>query len=510
MILPGDGVIVALSGGADSVCLLVVLKKLAQLGLQCQSAGVERQVTEPETEKEHPCFALRAVHVNHGIRGAEADRDEAFARELCRTLQVPFIALHCQVPEYAAEHGLSEEEAGRILRYQILEAQAEAWEREFLAEHRVKIALAHHRNDNAETILHHLLRGSGLTGLAGIRPVQERRIRPLLGVGRGEIREYLNAEGIGWCEDSTNQSGDYTRNRIRNEVLPLLKDAVNAQAEEHILQAGQIIGQADAYLADQAAEIWKTSGKLYGKEKRDASCDSGNRDLATCWDSEKQAAKDCIRAEIPLATIRTQPDILKTYLIRHMLNLIHPGWKNITSRHFYQITELAEKQVGSRIDLPGGLIAMLGYETLVLTRNTGPDMAFRKTEAAGPGYGEEYSLEMDQALHMTVFSRQKDQEIPKNQYTKWFDYDKIKGTLSVRTRRTGDYLILPSGGSKTIARYMIDEKIPKEKREQILLLAEGSHVLWVVGFRISEYYKIEEHTENILQVTCDGGKDYGR
>ena len=107
---------------------------------------------------------------------------------------------------------------------------------------------------------------------------------------------------------------------------------------------------------------------------------------------------------------------------------------------------------------------------------------------------------------MTVFSRQKDQEIPKNQYTKWFDYDKIKGTLSVRTRRTGDYLILPSGGSKTIARYMIDEKIPKEKREQILLLAEGSHVLWVVGFRISEYYKIEEHTENILQVTCDGGK----
>ena len=143
-----------------------------------------------------------SVHVNHGIRGAEADRDEAFARELCRTLQVPFIALHCQVPEYAAEHGLSEEEAGRILRYQILEAQAEAWEREFLAEHRVKIALAHHRNDNAETILHHLLRGSGLTGLAGIRPVQERRIRPLLGVGRGEIREYLNAEGIGWCEDT--------------------------------------------------------------------------------------------------------------------------------------------------------------------------------------------------------------------------------------------------------------------------------------------------------------------
>ena len=121
-------------------------------------------------------------------------------------------------------------------------------------------------------------------------------------------------------------------------------------------------------------------------------------------------------------------------------------------------------------------------------------------------------IEYHGLLHgvLEVCIRKKEPEIPKNQYTKWFDYDKIKGTLSVRTRRRGDYLILPSGGSKTIARYMIDEKIPKEKREQILLLAEGSHVLWVVGFRISEYYKIEEHTENILQVTCDGGKDYGR
>ena len=268
--------------------------------------------------------------------------------------------------------------------------------------------------------------------------------------------------------------------------------------------------EADAYLADQAAEIWKRAGALYGKEKRDASCDSGNKDSTKFWDSEKQAAKDCVRAEIPLATFRTQPDILKTYLIRHMLNLLHPGWKNITSRHFHQITELAEKQVGSRINLPGGLIAMIGYETLALTRNTGPDMVSRKTEAAGPGYGEEYSLEMDQALQMTVFSRQKGQEIPKNQYTKWFDYDKIKGTLSIRTRKTGDYLILPSGGRKTIARFMIDEKIPKEDRDHILLLAENDHVLWVVGYRISEYYKIDNKTKNILQVTCDGGKDYGR
>ncbi|MEI3169442.1 MAG: tRNA lysidine(34) synthetase TilS [Lachnospiraceae bacterium] len=456
MTAPGDAVIVALSGGADSVCLLTVLKQLAT-----------------------PEFLLRAVHVHHGIRGAEADRDEAFAQKLCESLSVPLCVAYCHVPAYAAEHGLSEEEAGRILRYQVLEKEAGKWEQELPAGSRVKIALAHHRDDNAETILHHLLRGSGLTGLAGIRPVQGRRIRPLLCVGREEIRAYLEAGHISWCEDSTNQSPDYTRNRIRSQVLPLLKTAVNEQAEEHILQAGQIIGQADAYLRQQAEEIWQE---------------------AVCGREEDLAA-------IPLTAFARQPEILKTYLIRHMLDQLHPGWKDIGSRHFTAIAELAGKPVGSRLDLPGGLMARTGYETLEIVRKTEREVSV-KTESGADG--EIHGRQTVPELHMTVFSRQKDQEIPKNQYTKWFDYDKIKGTLSVRTRRTGDYLILPSGGSKTIARYMIDEKIPKEKREQILLLAEGSHVLWVVGFRISEYYKIEEHTENILQVTCDGGKDYGR
>ena len=456
MTAPGDAVIVALSGGADSVCLLTVLKQLAT-----------------------PEFLLRAVHVHHGIRGAEADRDEAFAQKLCESLSVPLCVAYCHVPAYAAEHGLSEEEAGRILRYQVLEKEAGKWEQELPAGSRVKIALAHHRDDNAETILHHLLRGSGLTGLAGIRPVQGRRIRPLLCVGREEIRAYLEAGHISWCEDSTNQSPDYTRNRIRSQVLPLLKTAVNEQAEEHILQAGQIIGQADAYLRQQAEEIWQE---------------------AVCGREEDLAA-------IPLTAFARQPEILKTYLIRHMLDQLHPGWKDIGSRHFTAIAELAGKPVGSRLDLPGGLMARTGYETLEIVRKTKREVSV-KTESGADG--EIHGRQTVPELHMTVFSRQKDQEIPKNQYTKWFDYDKIKGTLSVRTRRTGDYLILPSGGSKTIARYMIDEKIPKEKREKILLLAEGSHVLWVVGFRISEYYKIEEHTENILQVTCDGGKDYGR
>ena len=472
MAAPGDAVIVALSGGADSVCLLTVMKRLD--------------------------FALRAVHVHHGIRGAEADRDEVFVRNLCERFSVPLFVAHCQVPAYAAEHGLSEEEAGRILRYRILEEEAEKWEQELSGGGQVKIALAHHRDDNAETILHHLLRGSGLTGLAGIRPLQGRRIRPFLCVGRDEIRSYLTAEHIDWCEDSTNQSADYTRNRIRSQVLPLLKETVNEQAEEHILQAGQIIGQADVYLRQQAEKIWQMANDMAHNEASRVPVEN------SMVPGPKEAPD---RAAIPLAVFAAQPDILKTYLIRHMLDRLQPGWKDITSRHFTAIAELAGKPVGSRLDLPGGLMARTGYETLEIMRKT-EEKPVLDSKIGGRGGNAVYQTAPE--LHMSVFSRQKDQEIPKNQYTKWFDYDKIKDTLSVRTRRAGDYLILPSGGRKTITRYMIDEKIPKETRDQMLLLAEGSHVLWVVGYRISEYYKIEEHTENILQVTCDGGKDYGR
>lgn len=190
---------------------------------------------------------------------------------------------------------------------------------------RVKIALAHHRDDNAETILHHLLRGSGLTGLAGIRPVPGRRIRPLLCVGREEIRAYLEAGHISWCEDSTNQSPDYTRNRIRSQVLPLLKTAVNEQAEEHILQAGQIIGQADAYLRQQAEEIWQE---------------------AVCGREEDLAA-------IPLTAFARQPEILKTYLIRHMLDQLHPGWKDIGSRPFHGNRGTGRQTGGKSSGSPG-------------------------------------------------------------------------------------------------------------------------------------------------------------
>lgn len=428
MLAPGERVVVACSGGADSICLLSVLQAL---GMQ-----------------------VLAVHVHHGLRGIEADRDADFVRDFCAAGDIACRVVRLDVAGYASGHGMSVEEAGRALRYQSLEAAADEWGA-------CKIAVAHHEDDNAETILHHLLRGTGLRGLGGIRPVQGSRIRPLLCVSRKEIESYLEERGILWCEDSTNRSNDYTRNRIRNQVLPFLEETVNPKAVQNILNSGEAAAQADEYLVLVADGLWKQYGSFDNK---------------------------CAR--FPVMALKEQPPILRRYLIGKMVSLTVPGRRDITSVHYGQMERLAWGKTGSEICLPGGIVAVREPDSLVLSGTVEavlpPEPVFEKFPYENHG------------------------EIPKNRYTKWFDYDKIKGTLCVRTRQSGDFLSLPEGKTKTVSRYMIDEKIPRRQREQIYLLADGKHIVWIVGYRISEYYKITNDTKMILQVTVHGGENHGR
>lgn len=181
MLQPGDRVIIALSGGADSVCLLSILHRLRILWDSGAAADSEYP---PQTKS----LELKAVHVHHGLRGEEADRDVRFVQDLCDRFGIPLVVVYRKVEEYAAGHGMSTEEAGRILRYEAFAQEVETWKQKDSSS-RIRIAVAHHQDDNAETILHHLLRGSGLKGLSGIQPVQGDRIRPLLCVGRNEILE---------------------------------------------------------------------------------------------------------------------------------------------------------------------------------------------------------------------------------------------------------------------------------------------------------------------------------
>lgn len=429
---PGDRVIVALSGGADSVCLLVILNEL----------------------KKETSIELFAVHVHHGLRGSEADRDSLYAQELSERLGVPFVCVHVKAAEYAKEHGMSEEEAGRHLRYQILEEER-------IRVGGTKIAVAHHAGDQVETVLYHLFRGSGLKGLGGIRPLRDTIIRPLLSSDRLEILEFLEERGIGHCEDSTNASGDYIRNRLRNEIIPAVTERINSGACGNILQAAEIAFEADAYLE-------KTAERLF--------CEFG------------------IQSETGALGILVEPllledGIIRRYVVRRMIGEMSLSLKNITSIHIKDTAALLEKGAGRRVDLPAGLYAERSYGELWLRQKDKQ---------------EEKLLPEPQ---MTVFSYEKGQEFPKNRYTKWFDYDKINNALAVRFRETGDYITLAGGGKKTVKAYMIDEKIPKEKRDRIPLVADGSHILWVIGYRISEYYKITGDTHTVLQIQINGGKN---
>ena len=231
LLKPGDGVLVGFSGGADSSCLLRVLAGMTRL------LGIE----------------LYAAHVNHNLRGAEAQRDEAFCRSTAAELGIPFFCVSVQVREKAAREGLSLEEAARLLRYEALEEL-----RQRLAAERkgpVVIAAAHHAGDQAETILLNLFRGSGLRGLGGMAPARDRLVRPLLCVSRADILAWMEQKGFPYVTDSTNLCEDCTRNFLRNRLLPLIREGINQRAEEHILAAGLRCSEADRYLRQEAEAL---------------------------------------------------------------------------------------------------------------------------------------------------------------------------------------------------------------------------------------------------------------
>lgn len=462
MLAPGDRVIAAVSGGADSVCLLTLLRGMRE------EWGVK----------------LRAVHVHHGLRGQEADRDAEFVRALCAELDVPCHIIRVDVRQFAAQSGMSEEEAGRHLRYEALEREAEEWEREVsqheteerereVSQHeaeereretsQVKIAVAHHSDDQAETILHNLFRGSGLGGLKGISYVRGRIIRPLLDVDRRAITQWLKQKGCSWVQDSTNDSDHYTRNRIRSQLLPVIEKEVNQGAAGNILRMGKLASQADEYLRLQS-ERWRGA---YVRREGEAYV-------------------------IPCGPLASEPEIIRSYVVMELLKDLAGSAKDLGFIHVQQVMELAGRPVGRMVQLPYGLTAVKEYQSIRMDRGILMESM------------EETLLPQ---VELRIFPYKKGAEFPKNMYTKWFDCDRIKGMPVVRTRRPGDYITLADGSHKALKRFMIDEKIPRQLRDQVPLLADGSHVMWIIGYRISEYYKIGADTVKVLKAEVSSRRE---
>ena len=547
----GDRVVVGLSGGADSVCLLDLLRQLA------------------------PAWGLTlfALHVHHGIRGEEADGDRAFVEELCKAWQIPVRVICRDIPAEAKAAGLGLEEAGRL-------ARREEFARALMELPADKIALAHHQNDLAETVLFQLARGSGLDGLTGISQANGPTIRPLLCLTRTEIEAYLASRGLSFREDSTNADTAYARNCIRRKVLPPLVSGVNARTVEHIAEAAEELREVRAYFESLLPEKW-----------------------GCCAVEVSGTPSVLLRASETLA----EPPLLRRLLVREAFRRL-VGLKDIGKVHILAVLDLLEGGEGRRRDLPG-LSAVRTYEGVHLTPAkhaehlpkmkdpSGESPAIRggaegncyknpdeTTPAAIPLQipGEtdfdgwhfwaellsimpdkeqtepaniieekssspkaplelsphtwqqecfsmqghchsERSEESRKVFHkvdgiLRRFAPQNDRTggclnntclssdlgNNENHYTKCFDYGKIEKTVWVRFRRTGDYLVIhPDGRRKTLSNLLTDRKLPREERDRIPLVAAGSEVLWAVGVRGGESARVEADTRTVLRIRAE-------
>lgn len=525
MIRAGDRVLAGLSGGADSTALFDVLERLSgPMG-----------------------FSLRAVHVHHGLRGAEADRDAAFSEQLCRERKIPFFLVRADVREAAKASHLSLEAAGRALRYEALYRAAEMWDLESPGERPALIAVAHHRDDQAETVLLQLSRGSGLKGAAGMPPVRDRVIRPLLSVSRQEITDYLRERGISWVTDSTNLSGDYTRNRIRNQVIPLLSEAVNSRASDHLAQAAELLREADSFLEEEA-------GKLLELLERDR--DTG----------EVPGAPGTLNTEI----LKERHPALRKYCLRRWAAGLLPEGAELTFAHLEGLDGLVTGGTGRQQSLPGGFAAEVDRGKLILIP---PEEHGNKALSQNGHRSPERAFEVSGGLRLRIVSEAEWRKTPPPRGVDrvWMDLDQVLRLISeapakadnaartdlngvepvepdiaapakpdtsapveqqnatpadshiadsvspadshtavlsllrerivFRHRRPGDTVSLEKGGRKLLKALLTDQKVPARERERLLAAAIGSTVLWIPGLRMGAEFRITEMTRHVLEIS---------
>lgn len=436
MLEKGEGIVVGLSGGPDSACLIHVLSTLRELY----------------------DIKLYAVHLNHMIRNQEAERDEKYSEELSKGLGIQFFSKRMDVLTYAKEKGLSAEEAGRELRYMFFEEVLKNTGSK-------KIALAHNMNDQAETMLMHFMRGSGINGISGIRPMRGGRfIRPIIGCSRVEIEEYCRINKLNPVIDSTNNENIYTRNRVRLELIPYIKEHFNPNFIENLYKASEIIRDEDDYLNS--------------------------------------------RTFIELESIRTDNHIdikafndlnisIKRRIIRALIEKCKGNLDGIDIRHIADCIEFIEKgHTGKSICLPQGIECIIQYDVFKIVRREEEQIFSYEVEIPGTTFIKELGYNIN-----TEIIKKNDSYFIDSEFIKYFDYDKIKNSIVARNKQAGDY-IFPKGmkGRKKIKELFIDKKIPREERERTLLVAIDGEIIWMFRLRDSRKYKVDENTKNVLKI----------
>ena len=442
MIPRGSRGILAVSGGADSMCLMHVLHRIG----------------------EEMDLCLTVCHVIHGIRGEEAEEDAAFVRETAERLGLECRIFRRDVPRLAEEEGLSTEEAGRKARYACFEELREETGADW-------IALAHQMDDQAETVLFHILRGTGLRGLRGMQPVRERYVRPLLPFSREEIEAWLRSEGLEWRTDSTNLESEYARNRLRNLILPELC-RVNSGAKEHLL-----------LLAKEAEELYDIQ-EAETDLLRDRCRYTAEDGTVLSFREWEESGKPLMRVDIP--DVPEEPGkgtaTVTGELFLQELARLAGQRKDLTRKHILAVQELWGKETGKRVDLPYGLEAVRTHRGITL----------RKHASVSPTEKPELQLHVERREYLPG------EEIPAGEERKMIDAAAVKGMPRLRTPMPGDRIMIDGRGStKPLNRFFTDRKIPAEERTDWPVVADEEKILWVVGLRLSECCKVTEATKEI-------------
>lgn len=445
----GDGIVVGVSGGADSVFLLATLKRL----------------------QETYDFLLHVVHVHHGIRGEEADRDMEYTKDLAKHFGVSYRGFLADIPQMAKEQHMTEEEAGRVFRYECFEK-----ERQRLGY--TSIAVAHHADDQAETVLFQILRGSGIRGLRGMLPKKEKIIRPLLEVSRQEIEKALADIPLEYCMDKTNQDIRYARNALRQEILPTIEQKIQPQAKAHLAALGRHMRGVAAYIEEQA-------------------------ELA--YQNVAREEEDCVIFQ--QKAFQTMPLLMQQEVILKGMETLAGKRKDFTAKHVDSIRKLVQQEGNGRLDLPYGIRVEVSYEVFSLRCESIRSKCCSGAEIGKLSLSQSQTISLSDGKKLSIFSTMEKGETflhkdLKKHCTKCFDYDKMNFMPIFRYPKEGDFFWLQKDGKKKkLSRYFIDQKIPKNDRKKIPVLAAGSHIVWIPELdRCSAYYYVSEETQNVLQI----------
>lgn len=441
MLDPGDKVLIGVSGGPDSIALLHILKRL-----------------QPEYSLE-----LFVVHLNHMFRGEEAEREAQYVARVAKEWDIPCQIFTEDVKAFAEKEGLSSQDAGHKIRKGIFKKLKE--ERGF-----TKLALGHHGDDRVETLLIHLIQGTGLEGLAAMPPKNGWLIRPLAEVGKQEAISYCQRNNLIYCLDPSNAKDVYLRNKVRLNLLPYLERDFNPNIVENLLKLKNIVEEDNDYISERVKEA--TSKVL--RPSREG------------------------RKIVELELLQLEPLAIKRRIIREIYSLLRPHSQGLAFNHVEQVMDLASFNRGlKKIDLPLNVLVQKGYTTLEFIDHSYISPEKKKFNYQWKIPGELLIPECNLVLR-AYYSEKKPTE-NKGFYRVIVDGDKISPVLSVGSREAGDRLQpLGMAGTKKLKDFFIDRKIDQEIRDSIPVIRAGKTIIWLPGLTISDSIKITSDTKNYL------------